>query len=1200
MFRLGADTFLEIGARPILTALGRQSPSNRQTRWLASLKFGVDDWTQLTETVAELHVRGVAVDWQAFDADHARRRVVLPTYPFQRKRHWFRGANLPGADQPQTGSVDHRQLAGDLDAFQEIHWRPRSHLDQYLARRPADYLPDTATQAERLQPEIERIASQYRHKRSRQFETVLEQLATAFVQESLTGPGWDTSGMSSFTAHELQRRLGVASRHGRLFGRLLEIVAGEGLAKNSGPRLQAAAAVASGPGASELADRARQEFPEGAAELRLLSRCGEHLAAVLRGQMDPVQVLFPSASPELVENLYQDSPWSRTLNALVEESVVAAVERVPAGRCVRILEIGAGTGGTTAGILPRLAGHPVEYVFSDVSDVFVHNARDKFRQYPFVRYPVLDIERDPADQGFAAGQFDILVAANVLHATADLRQAVTHVQRLLTPGGMLVLVEGTRKSAWLDLIFGLTEGWWRFRDHDLRPDHPLLSQSRWKRLLTGAGFDQPLAVPDAAAGLAEPVPAQSVFIVRKGTREIPRAAAREDAPGEASRTPALPPGGESRFQRFLIFADQGGAGECLASTLREAGHECRLVFHGHRGFRFGDYRTTVSPDQPESIQRVFDHCLDNDFAIDQVVYLWALDAAPVVQLSSASLQRAQVLGCHGALATIQSMVRSRLAAGCRLWLVTAGAQPVSADSQMTGLAQASLWGLGRVLSEELPDIRGGLVDLDPHMSFEQFGELLAREVVDPGGEDQIAWRGDQRFCGRLVRRREQRLPRPLRWRADGSYLISGGLGEIGLRIARWIAQQGAKNIILLGRTKLPPRCQWPDQADHDSPLGRKIREIHHIERLGATVQVLPVDVADETQLADGLRSLADTGQPPIRGVIHAAGLAGPEPLLELNAARFDQVLRPKVAGTWQLHQLLCNERLDFFVGFSSGAALLGSPMLGSYAAANSFLDALIHYRRSIGQTGLSVNWGFWAEIGMVARSQREAGRVFAPQGMQSFSPQQGIAAMQHLLEVDATQSSFMPVDWGQWAEHHPHASAAPLFRELLDHRSAGDPSQIPVTDDPTITREAILAESAETQIRLVEKFLCSRLSHVLRIPIEELDVSRPLNHLGIDSLMAMELRNHIQSHFGVVVPVARLMQNPGTRQLSQTLVRLLSESASGDLQPHSPVPADDVSWSARVEPVDRNGSDPATQVSAMTDEEVDRMLEELLDQKSVT
>lgn len=179
------------------------------------------------------------------------------------------------------------------------------------------------------------------------------------------------------------------------------------------------------------------------------------------------------------------------MNEWVAQTLSELIARRPPGRPLRVLEIGAGTGATSAAVLPHLADAVGEYVFTDISPLFTRQAEERFGDYPFVRGQVLDIERSPIAQGFAAGHFDVVLAANVLHATRDLKQSLDHVRELLKPGGWLVLLEVTESRAWLDLTFGLLDGWWRFADRDLRPAYPLLSADRWRSLLIAAVSPKP-------------------------------------------------------------------------------------------------------------------------------------------------------------------------------------------------------------------------------------------------------------------------------------------------------------------------------------------------------------------------------------------------------------------------------------------------------------------------------------------------------------------------------------------------------------------------------------------------------------------------------------------------------------------------------------------------------------------------------------
>jgi microcystin synthetase protein McyG len=1177
----GCNVFLEIGPKPILTALGRQCLADTKHIWLSSLRAGKDDWSQLLESVAQLYVNGVDLDWQGFDEDYGRRKISLPTYPFQRKRYWFEGSGA-SETQPTSGS----QQVETLDAHYEVQWQPMSRLDQNLNRRPADYLPHPAELAKRVAPEVQRLQSQLSLKRNQAFEVELDRLSAAYVRAAFRKLGWQPTAGEQFTTAALAQQLSIVDQHGRLFGRMLDILAEEGVLQKTGNQWEVSGDAPPEPDPAMIWSIAAPQYPDCNAELDLLKQCGENLAAILNGSADPLQVLFPNGSAAMVENLYRQSPFARTLNTLVEESLAQALKDLPKGRTVKILEIGAGTGGTTTQLLPRLPADRTEYVFTDVSEIFTRAAEKKFRDFPFLRYEVLDVETDPREQGFADEQFDIIIAANVLHATQNLQNTINHVHQLLAPQGILLLLEGTRKQRWLDLIFGLTEGWWRFSDSSLRSDHALLSETQWTDLIGSSGFAQSLALPGTIQdGEREVVAPQSVIVSQKSEERL----ARADTDSGASDDDGL--------ESFLIFSDRGGVGECLAGALRDLGHECLLAFNGKNGAQIDETHIEVDANNAEAILKVFDKCRDSNFAAERVVYLWGIDSVAVEELTAESLVAADVAGCHGALSAVQALVKSGLSGNSKFWLATRGAQAVAADTQVTGLSQSPIWGLGRVISEELPALWGGLIDLDPQLSNDHQANILVSEILKPDEEDQIAYRCDQRFTARLVPRESNTLSLPMRWRVDGSYLFSGGLGELGLRVARWMAERGAKTIVLFGRSEFPARAHWDAVANEDEKRAHQIEELRRIEALGARVRIASVDVANEEQLSTLLDSLAQEGLPPIRGVVHAAGLAEAQTLLELDHEQLDRVMRSKTIGTWLLHKLLEHERLDFFVSFSSGAALLGSPMLGSYAAANSFLDAIAHHRKRCGQAALSVNWGFWAELGMVARSQREIGRGFAPQGMQSFTPDQGLAAMQRLLEENATQTTFMPVDWNEWAKFHPRASGAPLLRQVLASGPMESEFDQSEGEDSSMSRDELLSEPAERQAELVTEFLCGQLSKVLRIPIDELDVEQPLNNLGIDSLMAVELRNHVQAKLGVVIPVAQLLQDPSISQLSQSLLeRLISDSSTETKEEDVPTDqAKDAVLDASTNPPESPSlSDAMAQVEDLSEEEIDRMLNDML------
>ncbi|HTN90063.1 MAG TPA: KR domain-containing protein, partial [Sorangium sp.] len=438
--------------------------------------------------------------------------------------------------------------------------------------------------------------------------------------------------------------------------------------------------------------------------------------------------------------------------------------------------------------------------------------------------------------------------------------------------------------------------------------------------------------------------------------------------------PVLPvvtaaPAASARAGAWLLFGRRDGVGAALAALLRARGEPCWLIVPGDDEAALGDGVRSIDLRRPEHLDRV----LRDVGACRGVVHLLGA-GAPGEAPTLADVASAQEAGVSSALRLAQACARSGAASGGRLWLVTRGAQAAGGEPCRSPL-HAPLWGLGRVLALEHPDLWGGLVDLDPGSPAGEV-EALWRELSGGGGEDQVALRGAERLVPRLVPAAPSPAPAPVALRADATYLVTGGLGGLGLCVARWMVDRGARHLVLLGRRGLPDRAAWP-AVPRDGEAGQKIAAIEALEAAGAAVQIESADVADADRMAEVIGAI-QRGRHPLGGVLHAAGVSTLAPLEALDEAALATALRPKVIGGWALHELTRGFDLDFTVYFSSGASVWGSARMAHYAAANAFLDALAHHRRALGLRTLSINWGPWAAEGMVTE---EGQRWFARMGM---------------------------------------------------------------------------------------------------------------------------------------------------------------------------------------------------------------------------
>ncbi|NJK64640.1 MAG: SDR family oxidoreductase [Synechococcaceae cyanobacterium SM2_3_1] len=479
----------------------------------------------------------------------------------------------------------------------------------------------------------------------------------------------------------------------------------------------------------------------------------------------------------------------------------------------------------------------------------------------------------------------------------------------------------------------------------------------------------------------------------------------QSRPRKVGSTSELPAG------TWLILADCKGLAVALAQQLQQQGHTCRLAYAAET-YRQEDRSTWhLDPANPEQMHQFFQSAISDPSSLRGVIHLWSLDAASTPDLDESTLDRAQKLGSASLLHSIHALIRQTPAAP--LWLVTQGAMPIA--TPRPALAQVPQWGLGRVISLEHPQHWGGMLDLDPERSPESHMQDLLAELADAQGEDHIVFRAGERYGARLVAHPPQEQ-QPFTWHREACYWITGGWGALGLRVARWMVQQGAGCLILTGRHAPSPATQ---------------QTIAELEAQGTRIITAAADVADPQQLQKVL-TLIQTQPHPLRGIVHAAGVIRYEEIETTHLDSLEAVLHPKVKGTWTLHQLTQSLPLDFFICFSSIAAVCGARGHGHYAAANHFLDIYAHYRRQQGLPITCVNWGPWAGGGMATR---EAQALMIRLGIATLQPDAALAALDQLLREGALQTTVADVNWSLFRSLYEARGQRPLLQQIqVDQR----------------------------------------------------------------------------------------------------------------------------------------------------------------------
>jgi amino acid adenylation domain-containing protein len=918
-----------------------------------------------------------------------------------------------------------------------IDWRAQPLLEGLAA---PDFLPAPAELASALARASVTLGEQHGAAAYAGATPTLEAAATAYGVTALRRLGLPLTAGTEFTFAATAETLGIAEHHHRLFRRILGMLAEDGVLSGKGRRWRVRQTPADTDPEALVQDLLART-PAMAEEIAVLRRCGTALADVLAGRLEPLTLLFPAEGAG-AGAFYETSPYARTVNGLLTEAVGWLAASLPAGRVLRVLEAGAGTGGATSALLPALSRGRRHYVFTDLSAGFLTAARRKFAAEG-LETRLLDVERPPLDQGYAPEGFDLILAANVLHATTDIGRSLSHLRVLLAPGGMLLLVESTEPRRWVDIVFGLTEGWWRFTDTARRPDHPLLSREAWRRALTEAGFEAPEVTSEVIVA-RRPLGAEAAA-PGDGRTGLPAGAVFPSRPGRSSRpddqkvhgAAALEPGS-------FIFTRPTAFTRMTAShpepALEPSQGEGTVLAH------------VVGPTEPTE---------DSQVAL------------------LASLARLAVAA-------------TRISPAPQLVLV-------GNDS----LGHAGLPGFVRTLALEAPSLRPRLLICPPGLA------ALADEIASGALETEIRWdTAGQRQMPRLVPAGTGGAPR-----IEGTWLVTGASGGVAQAIATWLSGRGASGIVLLSRRSTS------------------------LSLPGSSIHAYAGDAADPDLIGELLR------QHDVQGVVSAAGMLADAALPEQDEATIRIVAHAKIATALALDAATRVYPVQHFILCASAAGILGSARQANHAFCSSFLDGLAARRRAEGLPALSIDWGVWSGTGSAAALgfDAQAERL----GLGSIAPERGVALFGHALGSSCGQLVALPgVNWPRFTAHFGDAIPG-LFRDVA---ATGQEPTLP-NSSRTITQTA--ANSGPLQLPAgptPAAALTAIVSACLGLSSPP-DPDTPLHDFGLDSLVAVEIRNRAERELGLAVSVRELIEGATIRSLLGHVVTVQSTPAAQPLLP---------------------------------------------------
>ena len=889
----------------------------------------------------------------------------------------------------------------------------------------------------------------------------LETLARSFARAALGDLGWRPEAGTDAAA--LRAGLKVVESRQALLGRVLELAIGEEPGEG-GP---------DGAGPHGLADALVGRFPFGRGEIEFLRRCGGALADVLRGRADPPAP--PSGDGD------RGASARRAAGRMLAAAVAAAAASLPAGRSLRILELGDG-GDTAAGeILDALPPGRIELLLADSTRAGLARRLDRTDRSG-VGGAVIDVGLDPTEQGFAAHGHDVVVALDPPDVGID--AFLDGCRRLLAPSGCLVLSVDPMPRGWRDLTSGSpgTGG-------------PPADGAAWRGALAGAGFGDVALLPSTpgergtgrdaivARGPAEAGVAEGAWVI---------AAARErQAEGLAG---AL----ASRGRTVIVASPDAGSAEGFPDAVR----------------------VRVAPERRDSWRALFGGPSAGPFA--GVVHL---GCAPAGDGDARDPAAAAIAAAGVALALVQGLEDAGVAPA--VWFVTRGGQVVD-DEPAAGIEDAALWGFARTAALEAPQFGIRLVDLDPDEP--EFTVRLLPELLGPDRETAVAWRGGVRRGARLVRHAAG--PEEGGFDPSGSWLITGGLGTLGLETAEWLAGNGAGTIVLNGRRE---------------PDGDRRAALAELAGRGVDVRVETADVADPAAVEAMLGRIAGTA-PPLAGIVHAAGTLHDGALANLGRTGLERAMDAKVRGAWNLHRATAGMPLRAFVMYSSVAGTLGSGGQANYAAANAFLDQLARHRRSLGLAGQSIAWGAWSAGGMAERRRRRMAAEMEANGVGWITPAQGRRVLGRVLGRSIPHILAVPVEWRRFArgrESEPMLEAVVSALPKAGAASAPPPDVLArLRDAPEDRREGILVS-----------FVQAELQAVLHLPdLPSADTG--FFDLGMDSLMAVELRGRLNRALAGVatLPGSVAFDHPNAVALARHLAGEIGVLAAPAVRPAAVAP----------------------------------------------
>lgn len=1012
---------LEIGPQPILTGMAKSFLTDDEITCLPSLRRNEHDWRTISETLGNLYTQGARIDWQAFHRHTAGRLVPLPTYPFQRRRYWYRETGAPGVEQETNYSSE------PMRSFADFHPQGGKRIETPLDQAIYTYECETNS----FYADDHRVYGHAVISGSTLLCMALSVMKDMFTEASIHVA--DMVVMNPLFIREsstavIQVIFHPEDDHGFIF------------------RIHSA-----------LRNRSSEQGPWKENAYGRIHTGGVG-SAIEKTDFLSVDQMKKQCREEINPDDFYQTIWDSGLQLKDHFRWLRKIWRGNGEAFAAIREPKEKEIFTNGLVAPGLIDSCVQLGFAcfdmDEDSAYMFLGYDRFHFYknvPGKRYCHMKIRKQDSDGELVSGDYRLFNDQGQIIAEAE----GIHLKR--APKHALISGMTTNRR---DLLYEI----------DWRPVSP---------------------------------PAQA-----------------DTRPAEGN---------------WVVLADRENIATQVSAALEGKGILVEIVMKGASFKQTAHNEFTVNPERPEDFSRLIEILTEKRMtSLGGIINLWPLDGTAPDSWSSESLMADQILGCASTLHLIQALTRTNLHPLPPLWTVTRGTQSVLPHDSINP-SQAPVWGLDKVIALEHPDMRGGVVDLDSDPKGDDIFGLL-NEIRNPVAERYMAFRDGRPYAARLLRMKsKQAASKPVVIPSPGTYLITGGTGGLGLKLAAWLATGKEIDVVLVSRRPFPIEKLPAELAQTD---GR--------------IKILQADVTQLDQLAAVFDEIRKS-LPPLRGIFHLAGVLDDGALHQQKWQRFEKVMATKMLGAWHLHQLTVKMDLEFFVLFSSVASLLGSPGQGNYSAGNAFMDSLSKYRQSIGLPAISVNWGPFSEAGMAEKLTEADKSRWIARGIGMLDSDTGFSVLDWLMAENPPQAGVMEIDWPRYLKHHPHGGDHPFYEGLFSPSANDAIPDKPVTAKSSDILAKIDRANSEARQKIIEEHIGNHVAEVLWLPEDEqLDVRRPFVELGLDSLMVLELRKRLSRDFEIELAMTDFLRNASVSGLAVKVLDRLGSSGTEKPAPEVP------------------------------------------------